>query len=57
MKLEFIVLELLGLAIKDLLKDKGNISTRVERMLGTIRKITHSFKHIPGKKDKMVKKD
>ncbi|MEY8723270.1 hypothetical protein AALN73_19240 [Bacteroides stercorirosoris] len=52
MKLEFIVLELFARGIEELLKDKGNISTRLERMLGNLRKLTHHFRHTPDKKDK-----
>ena len=51
MKLEFIVLELFARGIEELLKDKGNISTRLERMLGNLRKLTHHFRHTPDKKD------
>jgi hypothetical protein len=50
-KMEYIVLELFALGIEELLQDKGNISTRLERMLGTLRQVTHQFRHTPGKTD------
>ncbi|RGS34398.1 hypothetical protein DWX97_19570 [Bacteroides cellulosilyticus] len=50
MKLEFIVLELFARGIEKLLEDKGNISTRMERMLGTLRDVTRHFRHTSDKK-------
>ena len=50
------VLEIIALAIIKLLEDRDNISTRVEEMLGHIRKVTTLFKHIPDKKKKARKK-
>lgn len=50
------VLEIIALAIIKLLEDRDNISTRVEEMLGHIRKVTTLFKHIPDKKRKRAKR-
>ena len=50
MKLEFIVLELFARGIEKLLEDKGNIRTRMERMLGTLRDVTRHFRHTSDKK-------
>ena len=50
------VLEIIALAIIKLLEDRDNISTRVEEMLGHIRKVTTLFKQIPDKKKKARKK-
>ena len=50
------VLEIIALAIIKLLEDRDNISTRVEEMLGHIRKVTTLFKHIPDKKKESAQK-
>ncbi len=47
-KLELIVIEALAQSVEELLSEK-EISTRVERMLGRLRKTTLKFKHIPSK--------